>query len=40
MITHDQTEGRYLFIVLEHIEGSRYKPITARDMTPGEKAAI
>jgi len=30
-------EGRYLFVVLEHIEGGRYKPITARDMTDGEK---
>jgi uncharacterized DUF497 family protein len=29
--------GRYLFVVLEHIEGRLYKPITARDMTPGEK---
>jgi len=31
------TEGRYLFIVLEHVEGTVYKPITARDMTDGEK---
>jgi uncharacterized DUF497 family protein len=30
-------EGRYLFIVLECIEGTIYKPITARDMTEGEK---
>lgn len=30
-------DGRYLFIVLEHIEGTAYKPITARDMTEGEK---
>jgi uncharacterized DUF497 family protein len=30
-------EGRYLFIVLEHIEGTVYKPITARDMTVAEK---
>lgn len=29
--------GRYLFIVLEHIGGARYKPITARDMTDHEK---
>jgi hypothetical protein len=30
-------EGRYLFVVLEHIQGGIYKPITARDMTDGEK---
>lgn len=30
-------EGRYLFVVLEHIKGRVYKPITAREMTPGEK---
>ena len=30
-------EGRYLFVVLEHIEGTVYKPITARDMTDAEK---
>lgn len=29
--------GRYLFVVLECVEGSHYRPITARDMTPGEK---
>lgn len=29
--------GRYLFVVLEHVEGSIYKPITARDMSEGEK---
>ncbi|MEZ4859848.1 MAG: BrnT family toxin [Caldilineaceae bacterium] len=29
--------GRYLFVVIEHIQGNAYKPITARDMTPGEK---
>ena len=29
--------GRYLFIVLEHVEGAVYKPITARDMTDNEK---
>ncbi|MFN8493353.1 MAG: hypothetical protein U0350_37490 [Caldilineaceae bacterium] len=29
--------GRYLFVVLEHIDGGKYKPITARDMTPAEK---
>lgn len=30
-------EGRYLFVVLESVEGGIYKPITARDMTEGEK---
>jgi uncharacterized DUF497 family protein len=30
-------DRRYLFIVLEQIEGAAYKPITARDMTDGEK---
>ena len=30
-------EGRYLFIVLEHVEGTIFKPVTARDMTEGEK---
>ncbi len=30
-------EGRYLFIVLEQVEQTVYKPITARDMTDGEK---
>ncbi len=30
-------EGRYLFVVLESVEGAIYKPITARDMTAGEK---
>ncbi len=30
-------EGRYLFVVLEHVEGALFKPITARDMTEGEK---
>ncbi len=29
--------GRYLFVVLEHIKGTVYKPITARDMTDREK---
>ena len=29
--------GRYLFVALEHVEGSIYKPITARDMSEGEK---
>jgi uncharacterized DUF497 family protein len=35
---YGQTEdGRYLFVILERVEGSVYKPITARDMTAGEK---
>lgn len=29
--------GRYLFIVLEAIEGTVFKPITAREMTDAEK---
>lgn len=29
-------EGRYVFVVLEHVEGSVYKPITARNMTDRE----
>ncbi|RJP26593.1 MAG: BrnT family toxin [Candidatus Omnitrophota bacterium] len=29
--------GRYLFIVLERIANTRFKPITARDMTDKEK---
>lgn len=33
-------EGRYLFVVLEHVEGTRFKPITARDMTEGEKRSF
>ena len=31
---------RYLFVVLEHIEGTVYKPITARDMTDREKKSF
>ena len=30
-------DGRYPFVVLEHVEDTIYKPITARDMTVGEK---
>jgi len=30
-------ESRYLFIVLKQVEQTVYKPITARDMTDGEK---
>lgn len=29
--------GRYLFVVLERISGDKFIPITARDMTEGEK---
>jgi len=29
--------GRYLFVILEHVEGTIYEPITARDMSEGEK---
>jgi len=36
---YGQTEtGRYLFVVLERVSGATYKPITARDMTEGEKS--
>ncbi len=30
-------EGRYLFVVLERVQGTVYRPTTARDMTNGEK---
>lgn len=30
-------EGRHLFVVLEQAAEGIYKPITAREMTPGEK---
>ncbi len=30
-------DGRYLFLVLERISGATYKPITAREMTDGER---
>jgi len=30
-------DGRYLFVVMEQIRDSIYKPITARDMTDREK---
>jgi len=30
-------DGRYLFVVLEHIKGTIYKPITTRNMTDREK---
>jgi len=33
-------DGRYLFVVLEHKGGAVYKPITARDMTDGEKRSF
>jgi len=32
-------DGRYLFAILERIRGVTFKPITARDMTDGEKRA-
>ncbi|HEY4688540.1 MAG TPA: BrnT family toxin [Anaerolineae bacterium] len=31
------TAGRYLFVVLEHSEGTQFRPVTARDMSEGEK---
>ena len=31
------SDGRFLFVVLEHLNGVTYKSITARDMTDGEK---
>ena len=37
-LVYGQTlDGRYLFIVLERIQESVYKPITARNMTDREK---
>lgn len=40
-LLYGQTEdGRYIFVVLEHIEDSVYKPITARDMTDREKRSF
>ena len=33
-------DGRYLFVVLEQVKDSVYKPITARDMTNGEKSKL
>ena len=30
-------DGRYLFVVLEHVKGTVYTTITARDMTDHEK---
>ena len=30
-------DGRYLFVVLEYVQSAVFKPITARDMTEGEK---
>ena len=32
--------GRYLFVVLEHVRATVYKPITARDMTDREKRSF
>ena len=37
-LVYGQTiDGRNLLVVLEHISGSVYKPITARDMSDREK---
>ena len=37
-LVYGQTaDGRYLFVVLEGIRGTTYKPITARNMTAHEK---
>ena len=37
-LVYGQTsDGRYLFVVLERVQESVYKPITARDMTDREK---
>lgn len=37
-LVYGQTlDGRYLFVVLERIQTSVYKPITARNMTDREK---
>ncbi len=33
-------DGRYLFIVLERVEASLFRPITARDMNDQEKRAF
>ena len=33
-------DGRYLFVVIEQIGDSVYKPITARDMTDREKQKL
>ena len=30
-------EGRYLFVVLQHLVGASYIPITARNMTDSER---
>jgi uncharacterized protein len=31
------TSGRYLLVVLAHLESSRWKIVTAREMTDGER---
>lgn len=33
LVYRQTVEGRYLFVVLESIGGTMYKPITARNMT-------
>ena len=40
-LVYGQTEaGRYVMVVLEHVEGTVYKPITARDMTARERRSF
>ena len=40
-LVYGQTaDGRYLFVVLEYIQGTVYKPITARDMTDPRKTKL
>ena len=29
--------GRHLLVVLDHLGGGTFRPVTARNMTPGEK---
>jgi len=37
-LVHGQTAaGRYVLVVLEHVEGTVYRPITARGMTDRER---
>ena len=36
-LVYETLDGRYLFVVLERIQTSVYKPITARNMTEREK---
>ena len=32
--------GRYLLVVLDRLDGSRFKPITAREMEPNERQSF